>query len=308
MGANDQIDDLSAPVVDGSRRARRSGPMYSARWTRRQLIDAAGGQDDAVDQSRGASSVSGTRRKAWLTLRRATVAALIVTVALGVLSDLLFVAALQFRPDWFANPALLVSGGSASAELLRWAALADLFSYYLPTAVVALALWQALRYRRPIVALVASMGALGYVGAGSIGAASLAMVGPTLIRGYAQPGADQAAIATAFGLLADVVFRAVWQLVDGVFIAVWMIGIGLLMRTDQPAFARLARSLGVLFLIGAMFNALGLGLARDATLGVVFVAWTVWDVWLATLVWRRRSPFGELAQSSGGADGKAAAH
>jgi hypothetical protein len=256
------------------------------------------GEDYAMNQIPDSSPACGTRREAWLTLRGATVGALIVTVALGLLSDLLFLAALQFRPDWFADPALLVTGGSASAELLKWAALADLFSYYLPTAVIALALWEALRYRHPIVALAALLGALGYVIAGSIGAASLAMVGPMLIREYAQPGVDQAAIAAAFGLLTDVVFRAVWQLVDGVFIAVWMIGIGLLMRTDQPAFARLARSLGVLFLIGAMFNLLGFGVARDATLGVVFVAWTVWDVWLATLVLRRRSPFGDLIRSA----------
>jgi hypothetical protein len=242
--------------------------------------------------------MNGLMREPWLTLRGATVGALIVTVALGVLSDLLFLAALQFRPDWFADPALMVAGGSASAELLKWAALADLFSYYLPTAVIALALWEALRYRHPILVLAALLGAIGYVIAGSIGAASLAMVGPTLIREYAQPGADQAAVGTAFGLLTNVVFRAMWQLVDGVFIAVWMIGIGLLMRTDQPAFARLARGLGVLFLIATMFNVLGFGLARDATLGVVFVTWIVWDVWLAMLVWGRRSPFGDQTRSA----------
>ncbi|HEY8632369.1 MAG TPA: hypothetical protein VIL50_04380, partial [Candidatus Limnocylindrales bacterium] len=162
-----------------------------------------------MDQSPGSSPVSGTRREAWLTLRGATVGALIVTVALGVISDLLFLAALQFRPDWFSDPALLVAGGPASADLLHWAALTDLFSYYLPTTVVALALWEALRSRSPMLALGALLGALGYVLAGSIGAASLAMVGPTLIREYAQPGADQAAIAAAFGLLTDVVFRAV---------------------------------------------------------------------------------------------------
>jgi hypothetical protein len=219
-----------------------------------------------------------------------------VTVVLGVLSDLLFLAALQVRPDWFSDPALLVAGGSASAELLKWAALADLFSYYLPTTVVAVALWAALHRRGPNLALGALLGALGYVLAGSIGAASLAMVGPTLIREYAQPGADQTAIATAFGLLTGFVFRAVWQLVDGIFIATWMIGVGLLMRTDQPTFARLALALGVLFLIGAMFNVLGFGLARDATLGVVFVAWIVWDLWLAMLVCGRRSPFGDLTR------------
>jgi hypothetical protein len=70
-----------------------------------------------------------------------------------------------------------------------------------------------------------------------------------------------------------------------------MIGIGLLIRTDQPAFSRLAQALGVLFLIATMFNVLGFGTARDATLGVVFVTWIVWDVWLAILVWGRRSPF-----------------
>jgi hypothetical protein len=43
-----------------------------------------------------------------------------------------------------------------------------------------------------------------------------------------------------------------------------------------------------------MFNALGFGTARDPTLGVVFAAWIVWDVWLAMLVWGRRSPFGDL--------------
>ena len=251
-----------------------------------------------MDQSPGSSPVSGTRREAWLTLRGATVGALIVTVALGVISDLLFLAALQFRPDWFSDPALLVAGGPASADLLHWAALTDLFSYYLPTTVVALALWEALRSRSPMLALGALLGALGYVLAGSIGAASLAMVGPTLIREYAQPGTDQAAIAAAFGLLTDVVFRAVWQLVDGIFIAVWMIGIGLLMRTDQPAFARFARALGVLFLIATMFNVFGFGMARDAVLGVVFVAWIVWDLWLAMLVWGRRSPFGDLTRSA----------
>jgi len=251
-----------------------------------------------MDQSPGSSPVSGMTRTTWLTLRGATVGALIVTVVLGVVSDLLFLAAFQFSPDWFADPALLVGGGSTSAELLKWAALTDLLSYYLPTAVVALALWAALRRRRPILALGATLAALGYVLAGSIGAASLAMAGPMLVREYAQPGAEQAAIAAAFALLTDVVFRGIWQLIDGVFIAAWMIGVGLLMQTDQPAFARLSRALGVLFLVGTIFNVLGFGLARDATLGVVFAVWIVWGLWLATLVWRERSPFGHLARSA----------
>jgi hypothetical protein len=45
-------------------------------------------------------------------------------------------------------------------------------------------------------------------------------------------------------LLVTVVFRAIWQLLDGVFIATWLIGSGVLVRADQPGFARLAWTLG----------------------------------------------------------------
>jgi hypothetical protein len=228
-------------------------------------------------------------------LRVATVGALVFAVTLGLASDLLFVAAFHGRPDWLADPALTVAGGSASADLLRWAALADLFGYYLPTAVVALALWTVLRHRAPVLATTSMVAALGYVIAGSMGAASLAMAGPSLMGAYAQPGADQAAIGVAFGLLVSVVFRAIWQLLDGVLIAAWVIGVGLLVRTDQPGFARLAWVLGLLFLVAAALDALDLGLARDAILGVIFALWFAWYAWLARLIWRRRPPFGSMA-------------
>ena len=189
-------------------------------------------------------------------MRGATVGALIVAVALGVLVISSSWRPSSSAPEWFADPALLVAGGSASAELLKWAA---------PRICSAITFrprsspWRCGRCSSSARMLAAAtlFGALGYVIAGSIGAAGLGHGRADAHRQYAQPGADQTAIATTFGLLTDVVFRAVWQLVDGFFIAVWMIGTGLLIRIDQPAFARLARALGVLFLIGAMFNVLG---------------------------------------------------
>ena len=229
------------------------------------------------------------------TLRKAAVAALIVSVGLGVVSDLLFLAAFQFRFDWLADPGLLVGGGPASAGLLRWAALADLCSYYLPTALICLALWAATRSRRPTLALGTMLAGLAYVLAGSLAGASLAMAGPSLLLAYGSPGADQGAISVVFGFLTEVVFRAVWQLVDGIFIAVWMVGIALLLRTDEPRFARLSVVIGALFLVSAAFNALGVDVGRDATLVLVFVVWIVWDAWLAVLIWRGRAPFGDRA-------------
>jgi hypothetical protein len=222
------------------------------------------------------------------------VGALALAVTLGIASDLLFLVAFDGRLDRLTDPALAVNGDSASADALRWAALADLFSYYLPTAVIALAVWAVLRHRAPMLATVSLVGAIGYVIAGSIGAASLAMAGPSLMRAYAQPGADQAAIGVAFGLLVTMVFQGIWQLLDGVLIATWLIGIGLLVRAEQPGFARLAWMLGFLFLVVAAFDVLDLSLAREATLGAIFALWFAWDTWLAALIWRRRSPFGAM--------------
>lgn len=227
-----------------------------------------------------------------LGLRRAAIGALVLMVVLGSVSDVIYLAAFHFRLDWFADPSKLVAAGSGSAELMKWAALTDLFSYYLPIAIVALALWATLRSRDEIVAAGATLAAFGYVLAGSIATATLAMAAPALIRAYTEPGADTSSIAALFAMLTQIVFRAVWQLVDGVFLGAWMVSVGWLLRTDQPRFARLSIALGALFWAGTALNVLEFGLARDAILGVVFAIWNVWSIWLAILLLRRRPPFG----------------
>jgi hypothetical protein len=178
--------------------------------------------------------------------------------------------------------------------LFRWAALTDLFSYYLPTAVVAVALWQVLRPRSPALADLATLGALGYVLAGSIAAVSLAIGGPILLQAYAAPGVDQASVATAFAVLIEVVFHGVWQLLDTALVGSWLIGVGWLIRADQPAFARLSLALGGCAWLATVFNVLELGIARDAALGLVFGLWTAWSIWLILLLGRRRLPFAAL--------------
>jgi hypothetical protein len=80
-------------------------------------------------------------------LRRAAAIAAFLLAGLGAVSTLLFVAAFQFRSDWFADPALAVAGGAGGAPILQLAALTDLFSYYLPVALIALAIRLAIRPR-----------------------------------------------------------------------------------------------------------------------------------------------------------------
>jgi hypothetical protein len=111
-----------------------------------------------------------------MTLRTVGIGALVVSISAGMTSNLLFLAAFQFRLDRFLEPTLILSSGATSAELLRWAAVLDLFGYYLATAVLAYVLWRQLRPRNPLVPDLSTMAALSYALAGGMGAAVLAVV------------------------------------------------------------------------------------------------------------------------------------
>lgn len=225
-------------------------------------------------------------------LRTTAIAALIVAIVVGMTSNLLFLAAFQFRLDWFLEPTRILEAGEASAELLRWAAALDLVGYYLASAVLAYVLWRVLRPRGPVIADLSALAAIGYALAGGAGAAVLAMVGPMLMRDHAAASAvQQAVIASQFSLLFEVVWRSIWQFLDAILVAVWWLGIGLLMRADQPGLSRLSLVLSAVAGIGAILTVLGLDLVRDASLGIVFTLWTAWWIWLLILFLRHEDPF-----------------
>jgi len=228
-------------------------------------------------------------------MRRAALVSLAVTLVLGMTSNVLFLFAFQFRIEWFLDPAQLVSAGSTSATFLRWAAVTDLLSYYLPTAIVAIVLWQILRPRSPLLTDLATLGALAYVVAGGAAAAALALAGPLLLEAYATAGADQASIATVFAVLMEVVWRGVWQLFDTLVIGAWMIGLGSLLRTDQLGFARLSLTLGGFMWLVTALNVLEMTLAKDIVLAAVFALWAAWSIWLLLLLKSRVAPFDSLA-------------
>jgi hypothetical protein len=222
-----------------------------------------------------------------VTSRTAGIAALAVSIGAGMTSNALFLAAFQFRLDWFRDPTRLVGGGAMSAELLRWASVLDLIGYYLATAVLAYVLWQWFRPRNRLIADLSALAAVGYVLAGGIGAAALAMVGPMLMIEYSEAAtSERMVIAAQFATLIEVVWRAIWQLLDGILLAAWWLGIGLLLRQDLPGFSRLSLALAAAAAAGVSTNILGISLARDVLLGVTFALWTVWWIWLVVLLLR----------------------
>jgi hypothetical protein len=218
-----------------------------------------------------------------LILRRTGIAALVVSISLGMTSDVLFLAAFQFRFDRFFEPTLILGSGAIPAELLRWAAVLDLFRYYLATAVLAYVLWRRLRPRNSLIADLSTMAAVGYAVAGGGGAAVLAMVAPMLMHNYTDAtAAGQALIAAQFAVVLQVVWRAIWQFLDAILLAVWWLGIGWLLRADRPRLSRLSLVMAAAAAAGAVANVAGLSLVRDVLLGVLFVLWTAW--WISVLV------------------------
>jgi hypothetical protein len=218
-----------------------------------------------------------------LILRRTGIAALVVSIGLGMASNVLFLAAFQFRFDRFFEPTLILGSGPTSAELLRWAAVLDLLGYYLATAVLAYVLWRQLRPRDPLVADLSTMAAVGYAVAGGAGAAVLAMVAPMLMHNYTGATATgQALIAAQFATVLQVVWRGIWQFLDAILLAAWWLGIGRLIRQHHLRLSRLSLVLAAAAAAGAAANIAGLSLVRDVLLGVLFVLWTAW--WISLLV------------------------
>jgi hypothetical protein len=176
----------------------------------------------------------------------------------------------------------------------------DLIGYYLATAVLAYVLWRTLRPRNPAVADLATMAAAGYSLIGGAGAAVLAIVGPMMMssHGTATSPAEQEVIAAQFAVLLEVVWRSIWQFFDGILMAAWWLGIGLLTRADHAGLSRLSYVLGTTAVVFSVLNALGVNIARDAALGVVFALWTAWWVWFLVLFLRREQPFDPVSARS----------
>ena len=206
---------------------------------------------------------------------------LAVSIGAGITSTVLFAAAYQFRLD--IQPTRIVAAGATSAELLRWAAVLDLFGYHLATAVLAYVLWRQLRPRNPVIADLSTLAGVGYALAGGVGAAVLAVFGPSLMHDYTDAAAtEQVVIAAQFGTLMAVVIRSIWQFLDGILIGVWWLGIGPLLRPDRPRLSRLTLVLAAVAVVGAFVNLVGLSLVRDVLLGVLFILWAAW--WISILV------------------------
>jgi hypothetical protein len=61
---------------------------------------------------------------------------------------------------------------------------------------------------------------------------------------------EQSMIAAQFTTLFEVVWRAIWQFLDAILLADWWLGIGFLLRTDQPGLSWLSLLLAAAAAVG----------------------------------------------------------
>jgi hypothetical protein len=193
------------------------------------------------------------------------------------------------------EPTLILASGATPAELLRWAAVLDLFGYSLATAVLAYVLWRQLRQRNPLIADLSTMAAVGYGLAGGLGRGRSchcgADVDAQLHRCHGRrSGADRGPVrdCAAGGV------RAIWQFLDAILLAAWWLGIGGLLRADRPRLSRLSLVLAASAIAGAAANVAGLSLVRDVLLGVLFMLWAAWWISLFVIYARQTNDFHHL--------------
>lgn len=167
-----------------------------------------------------------------------------------VASVIAFLAATNFSSATLMDPARLITVGGRGADLLRVAALLDMFGYL---SAVPLAIYLRERFRGQNAIDLYTLAGILFVVLGSLGAVTLAYAGTPLVREYetASAGGKQVA-ASVFATVYRIVFFGLWQTLDGFVAGVWLFG------TGRLAWSQGAKPLAlVLFALGVF----GLGFA-----------------------------------------------
>lgn len=173
-------------------------------------------------------------------------------------STIAFLAAAGFSPATLTDPARLVAVGQRGADLLRVAALLDMFGYL---SAVPLAIYLRERFRGQNAIDLFTLAGILFLVLGSLGALILAFAGAPLMREYdtASAGGKQVA-ATVFFTVYRIVFFGIWQTLDPFVAGVWLCGTGrLAWRQGARALALVLLAIGVIGLGAAIARIVGFG-------------------------------------------------
>ena len=204
----------------------------------------------------------------------------IVSFFIAFASDILQGIPVNFNSEYPINPAIFLGVGEDGASLLRWGLILDMLGYYLPLLPIVLFAHHWLKTKSTTWLHFYTICGLGYILIGATGAIILAVVQPPLINAYAQASADQRVLlGSIFGVIWNIVYEGVWNILGELLIAIWFLGVGSLLRSER----RVLGLFGMLIGLSALLDSIGtmLGIDGLALLGVsVYILLApIWALW-----------------------------
>lgn len=214
----------------------------------------------------------------------------ILALPLALASDLALLAAMNFNPLLFLNPASLISIGPGGATWLRWGMILDVFGYYLPLAPLILHLWSSHRSHSPNFVNLYTACGLGYVLVGAMGASVLAAVLPPLIDQYAQAlPAQREVLQVVFSGFMNAVYLGLWNPLEVLLLAIWFLGMGPLIARERPMLGIVAQVFGCFGLLDVIGRIVNVDIIFYV--GVFgFLLYPFWLPWLGIALLKSRAP------------------
>jgi hypothetical protein len=219
--------------------------------------------------------------------QRLTAITSLLAGVLALSSIVLLALAVGFNIDAFSNPHSMLVMSASSVSLFRWGMILDMFGYYLLLAPLALFLWSWLKNKGMNLVALYTLCGLAYILIGAMGAVILAAAGSPLIESYSKAtGQQRQILEIVFSGFINVVYVGLWNLLESSLSGIWWLGIGLLLRREQPALGIVTIALGILALLDALGWISNIKIIYTVGLAGILLLIPIWTLWFGIVLMR----------------------
>ena len=120
-----------------------------------------------------------------------------------------------------------------------------------------------------------------------MGAVILAAAGSPLIESYSKAtGQQRQILEIVFSGFINVVYVGLWNLLESSLSGIWWLGIGRLLRREQPALGIVTIALGILALLDAFGWILNIEIIYTVGLAGILLLIPIWTLWFGIVLMR----------------------
>jgi hypothetical protein len=208
------------------------------------------------------------------------VAQVSITAGIFALASIFFTAAgADFNTGVFTNPRLLLGMTTVNVQYLKWSMILDMFGFYLLLLPALFYFHQYLQARTAWSFLLSWCGSACIL-IGAMGAGILSVVLPAYITEYQIATAvQQEIIMRNFDLANQIVYGGMWNTVEVVLAGTWWVGLGIVLKKDQPVFGTVTIVSGAASLLDGFGNMAGLKPLAEIGLNMYLVLGIAWPIW-----------------------------